>query len=523
MKNTLNKIIFCTLHFALCTIFLTSCEKTLIPGNIHDSVAEPTISSFEPTTGEPGTVITIKGTNLSTVNQALIGEQATQILYRYSNEEIVLKTTGNEATGKIKLVNHKGVAESPSDFTVIDIIPTVTSIAPNPTEWLAYTEHTINGSNLNGVFEAKIGDYKVNITDKNTDKLVFNIPYFEATEALDLKLYYKQAGVTLFIVAAAGIPVNNPVIEPVINDFPAQAFPETQLVLTGEYLDRITEVIYLDEDLTITSQKPTELKVLLPAIPTGQEYLEGSLEIVHNGGIHTEITSNFVISTGTVLNFVYHPNITLSVRSYESALGYANYNNFFNCTTGEIYSACDYASIKDNIDLFFSISGGNIQLNNPASSDQQLKNFKCEGIGNLPTERGVNATRYYILKDTSAAESALKTKILAGELEEIKTTMLDTLLGFSASCLQPNSSNPRWRDFDASTESNATYWSVGDVLVFRHFDNAPSGTGGDGGKIGFMQIVDVYLSGTVAGTSPPENSIYRSTVTINVWCQKQPE
>ncbi|MDR2511898.1 MAG: IPT/TIG domain-containing protein [Bacteroidales bacterium] len=521
-----------TLHFALCTLhkntslllilcsllLTTSCEKTFIPKNIHDSVAEPTISSFEPITGEPGTVITVKGTNLSTVNQALIGEQATQILYRYSNEEIVLKTTGNEASGKIKLVNHKGVAESSSDFTVLDIIPTVTNITPNPTEWVAYAEHTINGSNLNGVFEAKIGDYKVNITDKNAEKLVFNIPYFEATEALDLQLYYKQAGVTISIIAATGIPVNNPVIEPVINEFPTQAFPETQLILNGEYLDRITEVIYLDEDLTITSQKPTELKVLLPAIPTGQEYLEGALEIVHNGGIHTEIASNFVISTGTVLNFVAFKNITLAVNSPASD---ADMNNFFNASTGEIYTPCDYDNIKDYIDFFFSATSSGVQINNPMHSDGQLKNFRCNGVANsIPSgTRGQKCTRFYLLKDNNPVEAELKHRIKTNEpeLTEITIAMIDTALGFAAEAMNPAGNTPRWKQHQVATEN----WDAGDVLVFRSYPTEIATTydntnKGEPGKLGFIEIVNVQAN-------PSTLQDNNAKITINVWYQKQVE
>jgi hypothetical protein len=37
-----------------------------------------------------------------------------------------------------------------------------------------------------------------------------------------------------------------------------------------------------------------------------------------------------------------------------------------------------------------------------------------------------------------------------------------------------------------------------------------------------MQIVDVYLSGTTADTNP-ETSMYKSTVTINIWYQKKLE
>jgi hypothetical protein len=502
----------------LSAILLTSCnEELFIPANVHDSVLAPSITSFEPLSGEPGTQIKIKGNNLSSVQYALIGGDTTQIMYRYTNNDIVLKTTGSESSGKITLVNPKGICESEQDFTVIDITPSVSSIDPVPTAWTAYDEYQINGNNLNGVYDITVGNVKMQLLDKNNERLVFKIPYFEANEPLDLLLFYKENGQARSITAASGLSVDNPVIEPVITtEIPEQMFPETQLILQGQYLDRITAVKFEDSAVRIISQESDELKLMIPAIPVEVESVEGMLSIVHNGGIETVIDSTFIIATGTVYNYVYWPNITLAVRCYESALQYENNNNFFNCATGQIYSACDYESIKNNIDFFFSISGGNIQLNNPSSSSSQLKNFKCNGTGALPSEAGVNTTMYYILKDDKPAEYELKQKILANELDHIKLSMLDTSLGISATASNPASNNPRWRDFPGIAD-NTSYWRVGDVLVFRTTNDGiyPS-------RIGFMQIVDVYLSGTTSDTNP-ETSMYKSTVTINIWYQKKLE
>jgi hypothetical protein len=502
----------------LSVLVLASCnEELFVPDNIHNSVLAPSITSFEPLSGEPGTQIAIKGDNLSSVQYALIGGDTTQIMYRYTNNDIVLKTTGNERSGKIMLVNPKGSCESEQAFTVIDITPSVSNIDPVPTVWTAYDEYQINGSNLNGVYDITIGSVKMLLLDKNNERIVFKIPYFEASEPLDLLLFYKKNGAVMNVIAASGLPVNNPVIEPVITtEIPDQVFPETQLVLQGSYLDRITAVKFEDSTVKIISQQSDELKIMVPSIPAEVESVEGMLSIVHNGGIETVIDSTFVIATGTVYNYVYWSDITLAVRCYESSLQYENNNNFFNCATGQIYSACDYESIKNNIDFFFSVSGGNIQINNPSSSTSQIKNFKCEETGALPAEAGVNTTRYYILKDDKPAEYELKQKVLANELEYIKLSMFDTTLGISATASEPASNNPRWRDFPGIAD-NTSYWRVGDVMVFR--------TTNDGiypGRIGFMQIVDVYLSGETADTNP-ETSMYKSTVTINVWYQKKLE
>ncbi|GHU85721.1 hypothetical protein FACS1894153_1470 [Bacteroidia bacterium] len=529
-------LIYCILPITLCILLFGCKEDLLVPENIHDSVKAPAITSFTPETGEPGTLIYLKGNNLSSVQYALIGTDTTEIVYRYTNTDIVLRTTGNEATGKITLVNPQGTCESANAFTVIDILPTVASIVPTPIKWMAYDEYTINGTNLNGVYEVSfrwqsaglpskaVKEKLVDITDKNNEKIVFTIPYFTATGNVELVLKYKQAGQPLEINGTSSpLVVDNPVINPVVDEFASQVFPGTTLTLSGEYLDRVDNITFMGEDMVITSQKSNEIKIQIPEIPDGTEYLEGEMVMYHNGTQSTILKEVLTVSMGTVYNYVYHPSITLSVRCDENltdgaeSVPYSNPNNFFNVTTGEIYSACDYASIKEKIDIFFSISSGNIQLNNPNNSDQQFKNFKCNKVG-LPVEKGVKTTKFYILKDTIPAESELKQKLLNKEtLSEITLAMLDTALGFSALCLVPSSSSPRWRENeDVPAHNVPANWKVGDILVFRNTENDKYPA-----KVGFIEIVAVDYGGKNASGVIP--SMYTSTVTINVWCQKKVE
>ena len=83
MKNKLHYFI---LLFVLAA--LTGCnEKLSIETEIQGA---PEISEFTPTSGKAGTEITVKGSNLRDIVSATIGGVESQILYKLSQQEIVI-------------------------------------------------------------------------------------------------------------------------------------------------------------------------------------------------------------------------------------------------------------------------------------------------------------------------------------------------------------------------------------------------------------------------------------------------
>jgi photosystem II stability/assembly factor-like uncharacterized protein len=89
----------------------TSTEECFVVG------AAPTITSFTPASGPPGTVVTIKGTNLSGAIKVTIGGVAATI---DSNTATKIKVTVPEGavTGKIKVVTPSGNGKSSTAFKV---------------------------------------------------------------------------------------------------------------------------------------------------------------------------------------------------------------------------------------------------------------------------------------------------------------------------------------------------------------------------------------------------------------------
>lgn len=113
----------------------------------------PTITSVSPTSGQPGSLVTVYGTNLvpgpggTTVRVG--GAQATSI--NYGSDTLILIQTGSNATGTYDVVvtNPDGLqATLVNGFTYLEPAPSITSVTPNqgPTE--GRTSITITGTNF---------------------------------------------------------------------------------------------------------------------------------------------------------------------------------------------------------------------------------------------------------------------------------------------------------------------------------------------------------------------------------------
>ena len=76
-----------------------------------------TMKKFSPKTGAPGTRLTIKGTNLTEVNDVTIGGVEASIVSETAKKLVVTVPPG-ASTGLITLIGWSGDVTSPSVFTV---------------------------------------------------------------------------------------------------------------------------------------------------------------------------------------------------------------------------------------------------------------------------------------------------------------------------------------------------------------------------------------------------------------------
>ena len=90
---------------------VSPCGTTTIP------VATPTITTFTPGAGYPGTMITLTGTNLDQLTSASAGGVPAVILSRAATSARILVMPG-AATGNVSVTNATSTATAPSSFTI---------------------------------------------------------------------------------------------------------------------------------------------------------------------------------------------------------------------------------------------------------------------------------------------------------------------------------------------------------------------------------------------------------------------
>lgn len=120
----------------------------------NKSSTEPSITSFTPSSGAAGTVVTITGTNLTGATAVSFGGVAATS-FTVVSSTTVKATVGAGATGVVSIVTPSGTASSPGLFTYGVPSPSITSFSPNSGS--PGTTVTIKGSHFTGVTNVSFG------------------------------------------------------------------------------------------------------------------------------------------------------------------------------------------------------------------------------------------------------------------------------------------------------------------------------------------------------------------------------
>jgi hypothetical protein len=109
-----------TSHTFLLNLAGNSADSTITDASTTvtvDGATPPTITSFSPTSGAPGTKVTIKGTNLNGATSVTFkGKSA--VISKDTATELVVKVPAGAATGTITVTTPSGVATSTKKFKV---------------------------------------------------------------------------------------------------------------------------------------------------------------------------------------------------------------------------------------------------------------------------------------------------------------------------------------------------------------------------------------------------------------------
>lgn len=473
MKNI--NIIFKTLILIL-GLSLVSCNEDLVVDEVI--VSEPAISDFAPKSGKVGTEIRITGEHLQKVDTVKIGGELAEIKYRINSREIVVVVTANNKTGNILVSGSNGKTETSESFSMEYTVPALTNF---PASAKTNAEIYIEGNNLDAALDIYFGTIKGEIISQSEKDMIVKVPFFE-DESVDLIVDYNTAA-GIKQVSTSGKPFQLERPTPVITNNPSSGEIATTITLTGTELTLIDEIWFGTKQGTIQQKSDESLTVLIPTD------FDATTDVALTAKYYG--TRTLVINPAFKVKAIYYWQ-NKEIFAHDESTS----NNFFNAATGDIYTPCQYADIKNNIYFFITISSSSIQLNNPANSGNQTKNFKCNGVA-LPTETMPNIVKFKNLSTGNAAENELIEKVKNRTLESISQTDID-----AAGIVTANSSTRRFYG-----EGNAdNQMKPGDILMFQLF------SGSTPVKVGFIEVVKF--------TSSNPTSDRTSSMTFNCYFQK---
>jgi hypothetical protein len=119
-------------------------------------VTAPAVSSFTPTSGSPGTSVTVSGSGFTGTSSVTFNGTAASFTVG-SDSQLTATVPSGATSGPIAVTNSAGTGTSAGSFTVTAVVaaPTITSISP--TSGMVGTSVALTGTGLSGVTSVTFG------------------------------------------------------------------------------------------------------------------------------------------------------------------------------------------------------------------------------------------------------------------------------------------------------------------------------------------------------------------------------
>jgi trimeric autotransporter adhesin len=234
------------------------------------AMSQPSIVSFLPTSGAPGTIVRVSGVGLDGVTGANIGGRAAS--FKIVSSLQVDVTVPEGAGGRISLTKGSAAALSATDFTIVSSappppppppppvsVPAPTVTAVSPTTVAAGGRLTVTGTALDQVASVKLGSANLTIASRSATVLVLDLPVSATSGALTL---VDRANVSR---SAGSVTVLAPLS--VAGVSPANVARGGVLTLTGQGMDQVTKVRFVGagEVAVATHTSTTGVTVIVPS------------------------------------------------------------------------------------------------------------------------------------------------------------------------------------------------------------------------------------------------------------------
>ena len=267
----------------------------------------PTITSFSPTTGPVGCVVTITGTNFNNPNVTDVefnNVNAASFTIDSATSITAVVNTGT-TTGLVEVTNADGTdtttGDTPANFTVANTTcPTITGFTP--TTGPVGTSVVITGTNLTGATAVTFnGVTATTFTVNSATQITATVPTTATTGPIRVTTPNGTgSSLTNFTIAAPTITSFTPTFGPV----------GTSVVITGTNFTGATAVTFNNvAATTFTVNSVTQITATVPTTAT-----TGKIKVTTPGGSATS-TADFTVSK------VHSRSVTLSLKKHLIAQG----------------------------------------------------------------------------------------------------------------------------------------------------------------------------------------------------------
>lgn len=539
-------------------LLATGCDKTYVD---DVTLYAPLIESFSPASAPVGTEIIITGQHLSGVTKAYIGDQEMVIKEKVSDTRLSIVAGANGRDGRIILENTQGKGESESEFTYSYAVPSLKPALLQKSVVMG-EQLLLTGTDLSAVeaviftAEGQENGHEGDIQEQSTTEIVARVPYVEnGNVRITLRYFDGTSSVTTPLDEAPSIEVVRvvPVFDqPVTLERTAVG---KSVTLTGENLDKVDRIL-VGEFEALISKQPTSLTFTVPA----GDFQDGDTETTvvaeyFNGNETITLSESFVVYV-PYLMFWENMRVWAQGRDVESM------SSFFSPQTGRVYANSDWRTVIDPISyqyqaatcsagntpnkaviteeqynsvnpyFFFSgMSAGQLQVNSPANSTGQLRNFYFEN--NSADEYRVTGVKgdcygtpvltFRYLDSSNAAEKALIDQVKNQTLEHIdeESFPIDveakTVGGIGISSAKGTLNSDVWAagKYTAGTDAAAVDVDAVLMVLYYGYDGSAENVAANIRRIGFLHIRTVNFK-TYNNTKAPSSS----DVTFNCYWQK---
>lgn len=539
-------------------LLATGCDKTYVD---DVTLYAPLIESFSPASAPVGTEIIITGQHLSGVTKAYIGDQEMVIKEKVSDTRLSIVAGANGRDGRIILENTQGKGESESEFTYSYAVPSLKPALLQESVVMG-EQLLLTGTDLSAVeaviftAEGQENGHEGDIQEQSTTEIVARVPYVEnGNVRITLRYFDGTSSVTTPLDEAPSIEVVRvvPVFDqPVTLERTAVG---KSVTLTGENLDKVDRIL-VGEFEALISKQPTSLTFTVPAGDFQDGDTETTVVAEYFDGNETITLSEAFVVYVPYLMFWENMRVWAQGRDVESM------SSFFSPQTGRVYANSDWRTVIDPISyqyqaatcsagntpnkaviteeqynsvnpyFFFSgMSAGQLQVNSPANSTGQLRNFYFEN--NSADEYRVTGVKgdcygtpvltFRYLDSSNAAEKALIDQVKNQTLEHIdeESFPIDveakTVGGIGISSAKGTLNSDVWAagKYTAGTDAAAVDVDAVLMVLYYGYDGSAENVAANIRRIGFLHIRTVNFK-TYNNTKAPSSS----DVTFNCYWQK---